>query len=203
MANGKTTVGMGKTRMRAGKGGQAGRTGGAERRGAQTPAGARPQEGRALSHVSPAGARMVDVSAKGRTARTAVAEAWVNVGAAVAAMLRRDGGVAKGNVLETARVAGIMAAKKTAELIPMCHPLALDAVDITAELVGVRARITVKVTTKGRTGVEMEAMTAAAVAALTVYDMVKSAGKGIEIGPVRLLEKQGGKSGRWSRSGRT
>jgi cyclic pyranopterin phosphate synthase len=145
---------------------------------------------------------MVDVSAKARTARTAVAEAWVNVGAAVAALLRRGGGVAKGNVFETARVAGFMAAKKTAELIPMCHPLVLDAVEVTADLVGVRARITVKVTAEGRTGVEMEAMTAAAVAALTVYDMVKSAGKGIEIGPVRLLEKQGGKSGRWSRGGR-
>jgi hypothetical protein len=117
MANGKTTVGMGKTRMKAGKGGQPGRMGAAETHGAPTPVRAHPEEGRGISHVSP-----------------------------------------------------------------------------------VSARITVKVAAEGRTGVEMEAMTAAAVAPLTVYDMVKSAGKRIEIGPVRLLEKKGGKSGLWSRS---
>lgn len=155
-----------------------------------------------LSHVSPAGrARMVDVGGKASTHRRAVAEAWVNVGAAVASVLRKTGGLAKGNVLETARVAGILAAKRTAELIPMCHPMALDNVDVMAALVGARVRIVAAVGCTGKTGVEMEAMAAASVAALTVYDMVKSAGKGVEIGPVRLLEKTGGKSGRWVREG--
>ena len=153
-----------------------------------------------LSHVSPDGkARMVDVSAKPPTRREAAAEAWIDVGPAIARALRRSGAVAKGNVLETARLAGIQAAKQTAYLIPMCHPLPLDAVEIDAAVIGRRVRIVARVRCEGKTGVEMEAMTAAAVAALTVYDMVKSAGRGVEIGPVRLLEKQGGKSGRWSR----
>ena len=142
---------------------------------------------------------MVDVSGKESTARSAVAEAWINIGARVADKLHSDGALAKGNVVETARIAGIMAAKKTADLIPMCHPLSLDVVEVTAELLGRRFRVVARVSAEGRTGVEMEAMTAAAVAALAFYDMVKSAGKGIEIGPVRLLEKQGGKSGRWDR----
>ena len=142
---------------------------------------------------------MVDVGDKKVTHRAARAEAWVEVGAEIAAMLRRSGSVHKGNVLETARIAGIMAAKKTAELIPMCHPLVLDVVDVDAELVGDRVRIVGRVACRGKTGVEMEAMTAVTVAAITVYDMVKSAGKGVQIGPVRLLEKQGGKSGRWKR----
>jgi cyclic pyranopterin phosphate synthase len=124
----------------------------------------------------------------------------VAVGASAAKMLRQSGGVAKGNVVETARIAGIMAAKRTAELIPMCHPLGIDSIEVDAALVGGSVRIESKVCCEGRTGVEMEAMTAVAVAALTVYDMVKSAGKGVEIGPVRLLEKNGGKSGRWLRS---
>ena len=144
---------------------------------------------------------MVSVENKAVTKRTARAEAWVAVGAAVARMLRRSGGVAKGNVIETARIAGIMAAKRTAELIPMCHPLGVDSIEVDAALVGNSVRIESKVCCEGRTGVEMEAMTAVAVAALTVYDMVKSAGKGVEIGPVRLLEKSGGKSGRWLREG--
>ncbi|MCY2931731.1 MAG: cyclic pyranopterin monophosphate synthase MoaC [Planctomycetota bacterium] len=155
-----------------------------------------------LSHVAPGGAaRMVDVSEKAPTARRATAEAWVNVGAAVARALRRAGGVSKGNVLETARLAGILAAKRTGELIPLCHPLPLDDIDVEIALAGVRVRIVARASCQGKTGVEMEAMTAAAVAALTVYDMVKSAGKGVEIGPVRLLEKTGGKSGRWAREG--
>jgi cyclic pyranopterin phosphate synthase len=144
---------------------------------------------------------MVNVEDKAITKRVARAEAWVAVGATVAKMLRRSGGVAKGNVIETARVAGIMAAKRTAELVPMCHPLGVDSIEVDAALVGDSVRIESKVCCEGRTGVEMEAMTAVAVAALTVYDMVKSAGKGVEIGPVRLLEKSGGKSGRWLREG--
>ncbi|MFB3890564.1 MAG: cyclic pyranopterin monophosphate synthase MoaC [Phycisphaerae bacterium] len=158
---------------------------------------------RILSHISRRGqARMVDVSAKVATRRTAVAEAWVDVGPAIARRLRATGGVAKGNVLQTARLAGIMAAKRTPELIPMCHPLALESVEVEASLVGRRVRIVAAVSCEGKTGVEMEAIFSAAVAALTVYDMVKSAGKGVEIGPVRLLEKAGGKSGTWSREGK-
>ncbi len=153
---------------------------------------------RGLSHVSPTGeARMVDVTGKPATHRTAIAEGWVNVGGDIAELLRQTGEVAKGNVLETARLAGITAAKRTAELIPMCHPLVLDAVDVSAELIDDRIRLVASVSCEGKTGVEMEAMTAAAVAALTVYDMVKSAGRGVQIGPVRLLEKRGGKSGHW------
>lgn len=154
----------------------------------------------AFTHLSPKGsARMVDVSGKRASSRCALAEAWVNVGKALAVLLKKEGGVSKGNVLETARIAGIMAAKKTPELIPMCHPLPLDVVEVSAQLVDDRVRIVSRVSCEGRTGVEMEAMTAAAITALTVYDMVKSAGKGVEIGPVRLLEKQGGKSGDWRR----
>jgi cyclic pyranopterin phosphate synthase len=153
-----------------------------------------------FTHLSPKGAaRMVDVSGKRLTRRSAVAEAWVNVGSEIAARLRQDGGVAKGNVLETARIAGIMAAKRTAELIPMCHPLVLDVVEVEAQVLDDRVRILSRVSCEGKTGVEMEALTAASVAALTVYDMVKSAGKGIEIGPIRLLKKEGGKSGDWKR----
>jgi len=154
-----------------------------------------------LSHVTDDGkASMVDVGGKTPTKRTAVAEAWVCVGHEIAELLRTTGAVAKGNVLDTARIAGILAAKRTAELIPMCHPLGLDVVEIDAELAGDRVRIVAKAVCRGRTGVEMEAMTAVSVASLTVYDMVKSAGKGVEIGPVRLLEKTGGKSGSWSRT---
>ena len=155
-----------------------------------------------LSHVSSRGeARMVDVSAKDVSERSATAEAWVQVGPEIASLLRQSGSVAKGNVLETARIAGVMAAKRTAELIPMCHPLVLDVVELDAEIVDDRVRLLSRVVCKGRTGVEMEAMSAAAVAALTVYDMVKSAGRGVEIGPVRLLAKRGGKSGPWKRKG--
>jgi len=153
-----------------------------------------------FSHLGDAGeARMVDVSGKSASSRVAAAEAWVNVGPEIAKKLRETGGVAKGNVIETARLAAVMAAKRTGELIPMCHPLTLDSVDVTGELAGDRVRIQVSVSCEGKTGVEMEAMTAASVGALTVYDMVKSMGKGVEIGPVRLLSKSGGKSGTWQR----
>lgn len=155
-----------------------------------------------LSHVAPNGAaRMVDVSSKSATARSATAEAWVCVGREIARGLRRAGGLAKGNVLETARLAGILGAKQTPHLIPMCHPLSLDRVDIETHLLADRVRLVATARCEGKTGVEMEAMTAAAVAALTVYDMVKSAGKGVEIGPIRLLKKSGGKSGHWNRRG--
>ena len=152
-----------------------------------------------FSHAGPRGARMVDVSRKPATERTARAEARVAVGPVIAALLRKTGAVAKGNVVETARIAGIMAAKRTADLVPMCHPLALDHVELSVELRGDEMRIESAVRCRERTGAEMEALTAAAVAALTVYDMCKSAGKGIEIRSVRLLEKTGGKSGAWRR----
>lgn len=141
---------------------------------------------------------MVNISGKKTTQRYARAESWVIVGKGIAAHLQNEGGLAKGNVIETARIAGIMAAKRTSELIPLCHPLILDAVEIDAEIKEDRIRMDCRVYCTGATGVEMEALTAAAVSALTVYDMVKSAGKGITIGPVRLLEKTGGKSGRWT-----
>jgi len=155
-----------------------------------------------LSHVGPDGRpRMVDVSAKPPTARAATAEAWVDVGPAIARLIRSSGAVAKGNVLDTARLAGVMGAKHTPYLIPLCHPLPLDSVEVDARVVGRRVRIVATVRCEAKTGAEMEAMTAASVAALTVYDMVKSAGRGVEIGPVRLVEKSGGNSGRWRREG--
>ena len=153
-----------------------------------------------LNHLKPGGeARMVDVGAKPTARRRAVAEAWVDVGREIEELIRQRGGAAKGNVLETARIAGIMAAKQAAALIPMCHPISLDAIDVETKMEGGRVHIVARVATEARTGVEMEAMTAAAASALTVYDMVKSVGRGVTIGPVRLLEKEGGKSGHWVR----
>ena len=152
-----------------------------------------------LSHFDPSGgARMVDVSAKPATARTARAEAFVRIRPAV---LKKLPGNPKGNPLEVARIAGIAAAKRTWELIPLCHPLALSHadVDVRVEARGVRIRTTVSAV--GPTGVEMEALTAAAVAALTVYDMTKGLDKGIEISSIVLVEKSGGKSGRYRRPG--
>src|SRR6201994_3288325 len=146
-----------------------------------------------LSHFDDAGhAHMVDVSAKAETRREAVASAFVELNEAVLAALPKN---PKGNPLEVARFAGIQAAKRTSELIPMCHPLALSFVDVEAKVVagGVRVRATA-VTTAG-TGVEMEAMVAASVAALTVYDMTKALDKGIQIREVVLLRKSGGESG--------
>jgi len=155
-----------------------------------------------LSHVGDDGAaRMVDVSGKEITLRTARAEAVVRVGRDVGKLLAETGGVKKGNVLETARLAAILAAKKTSDLIPLCHPLAIDEIEVVAELESERVRLTATVTCHGRTGVEMEAMTAVAVGALTVYDMCKSAAKGILVEQVGLLEKSGGRSGRWVREG--
>jgi cyclic pyranopterin phosphate synthase len=151
-----------------------------------------------LSHFDEAGqARMVDVGAKAATQREAVAGAFVELNDAVLAALPQN---PKGNPLEVARFAGIQAAKKTSELIPMCHPLALSFVDVTAQIVSGGVEIRATAATVAATGVEMEAMTAAAVAALTVYDMTKALDKGIRIRDVVLLSKTGGKSGDYSRA---
>ncbi len=155
-----------------------------------------------LSHLDKAGsARMVDVTAKLPTARLARAEAVVILGRALAARLRRTGALSKGDVLETARLAGIQGAKQTASLIPLCHPLPLDVVEIRATVGGDRVLIEAMARARAATGVEMEALTAASVAALTVYDMCKAASKDIVIGPIRLLEKSGGRSGHFLRKG--
>jgi cyclic pyranopterin phosphate synthase len=152
----------------------------------------------ALSHYDESGgASMVDVSAKQETRRTATASAFVELSAAVLAALPQN---PKGNPLEVARIAGIQAAKRTSELIPMCHPLALTHVDVTAEVVEGGIRITATTATVGPTGVEMEALTAASVAALTVYDMTKALDKGIVIRNVQLEAKTGGKSGEYARN---
>lgn len=156
-----------------------------------------------LTHLDAGGAaRMVDVSGKEQTLRRAVARAVVRMSPATAEAVAA-GDAPKGAVLATARIAGIQAAKRTGELIPLCHPLALDHVDVTSELDvrGGVVTLTAEARTLGRTGVEMEAMTAAAVAALTVYDMVKGLERGVEIGEVALLEKSGGRSGTWRREG--
>jgi cyclic pyranopterin phosphate synthase len=150
-----------------------------------------------LSHYDSAGqARMVDVTAKAVTHRSARAHAFVKMSKTVLAELKTN---PKGDPLEVARIAGILAAKKTGELIPMCHPLALTNVDVELTLEATGIRITTLAVTAGQTGVEMEALTAASVAALTVYDMTKALDKGIEIQDVYLVEKTGGKSGIWRR----
>jgi cyclic pyranopterin monophosphate synthase len=150
-----------------------------------------------LSHFDEAGrAQMVDVSAKAETRREAVASAFVELNEAVLAALPKN---PKGNPLEVARFAGIQAAKKTSELIPMCHPLPLSFVDVSAEVVAGGVEIRATAATVAGTGVEMEAMTAAAVAALTVYDMTKALDKGIRIREVVLESKSGGKSGDYKR----
>ncbi len=150
-----------------------------------------------LSHYDSAGTpRMVDVSAKAETKRTARAQAFVRVTKAVLKQLPKN---PKGNPLEIARIAGIAAAKKTSELIPLCHPLMLSHVDVNAAIEKGGVRVTASATTTAQTGVEMEALTAAAVAALTVYDMTKALDKSIEIQDIYLLEKTGGKSGDYKR----
>jgi cyclic pyranopterin monophosphate synthase len=151
-----------------------------------------------LSHFDEAGqARMVDVSAKAETRREAVASAFVELNEAVLAALPKN---PKGNPLEVARFAGIQAAKRTSELIPMCHPLPLSFMDVETEVAEGGVAIRATAATVAGTGVEMEAMTAAAVAALTVYDMTKALDKGIRIREVRLESKSGGKSGEYRRS---
>jgi cyclic pyranopterin monophosphate synthase len=154
-----------------------------------------------LTHLDEHGnARMVDVGAKPQTARRAVARALVRMDPATAARVAA-GDAPKGDVLGTARIAGIQAAKRTGELIPLCHPLALDHVDVEAEVDAAAGTVTLTAEARvtARTGVEMEALTAASVAALTVYDMVKGLEKGVEIASVVLLEKSGGRSGDWRR----
>lgn len=150
-------------------------------------------DGDALTHLDEAGrARMVDVGDKAVTNRRAVARAVVKMSPATATAVAR-GDAPKGDVVSTARIAGIQAAKRTAELIPLCHPLPLSFVDVRLEVGDDRVEIEAEARTSGQTGVEMEAMTAASVAALTVYDMVKGIERGVEIGEVVLLEKTGGK----------
>jgi len=157
----------------------------------------------ALTHIGASGeAHMVDVGAKDETKRVAVAEGFVVMLPATLVMIL-EGNARKGDVLGTARIAGIMAAKKTHDLIPLCHPLMLNKVSVEIEpdeaLPGLRVTATVSVT--GKTGVEMEALTAASVACLTIYDMAKAVDRGMTITGVRVLEKSGGKSGDWRASG--
>ena len=149
-----------------------------------------------LSHLDATGAaRMVDVSEKVDTTREAVAEGFVVMLPATLALIQQ-GGLPKGDVIAVARIAGIMAAKRTSDLIPMCHPLPVTGVTVDLEAAGDdRLRIQARVKTTGKTGVEMEALTSVTVAALTVYDMCKAVDRGIRIEGVRLLEKRGGKSG--------
>ncbi len=143
---------------------------------------------------------MVDVSSKDVTAREALAAGEIRMEPATLAMIRQ-GRHAKGDVLAVAQVAGIMGAKRTADLVPMCHPIGLDAVELAFSLDEPNSRVCITATarTAGRTGVEMEAMTAVATAALTIYDMCKAVDRGMVIGAIRLLRKSGGKSGTWER----
>ena len=153
-----------------------------------------------LSHVDARGRiRMVDVGAKPETDREAVAEAEIRVSRAALTAVRR-GDVKKGHPLETARLAGIMAAKRTSETIPLCHPLALSHVDVDIRPKPWGYVLRSLVRTKGRTGVEMEALVAVTVAALTIYDMLKAVDRGMTIGRVRVMEKRGGRSGHYRRT---
>ena len=161
---------------------------------------AEPGDAPALTHFDPAGnARMVDVGAKPETGRVAIAQARVTMLPQTLDLIDR-GKAAKGDVLGVARLAGIMAAKRTAELIPLCHLLPLTGIDLRLWLDRPGSAVCIEAECKvtGRTGVEMEALTAASVAALTVYDMVKAADRGMVIGEIRLLHKEGGKTGIWS-----
>jgi cyclic pyranopterin monophosphate synthase len=161
----------------------------------------RPEGGKGtpLTHLDETGsARMVDVGGKEVSARRAVARAVVRMAPETASAVAA-GDAPKGDVLGTARIAGIQAAKRTAELIPLCHPLPLDQVDVVAKVTDDTVVIEASAAVTARTGVEMEAMTAAAVAALTVYDMVKGLERGVSIESVELVRKSGGRSGEWSR----
>ena len=150
-----------------------------------------------LSHIDADGAaRMVDVGGKESTARMARATGRIRMDAGTLAAVR-EGNAPKGDVLGPARIAGIMAAKRTGELIPLCHPLALDAVDVDFAFEEDAIRVTARASVTARTGVEMEAIVAATIALVTIYDMAKALDKGMVIEEVRLLEKTGGKSGRW------
>ncbi len=152
-----------------------------------------------LTHLDSSGrARMVDVAEKPVTSRRATAESFIRLSPETLSLLNREK-LPKGNALETARLAGIMAAKKTPDLIPLCHPLLLTHVDVDATACSNGVRFLASVACAGTTGVEMEALTAAAMAALTLYDMVKAVEKGATIEKIRLLEKSGGKSGLYRR----
>jgi len=154
-----------------------------------------------LTHIDAEGrARMVDVGGKAETARTARAEGTISMNAEALEAIERNA-LVKGDAISTARIAGVMAAKRTSELIPLCHPIALTDAEVDIEvdrsLPGLRVRAWAS--TRGRTGVEMEALTAVSVALLTIYDMAKAIDRGMEISEVRLTEKRGGKSGDWKR----
>jgi cyclic pyranopterin phosphate synthase len=152
-----------------------------------------------LSHVDERGrVRMVDVSAKPDTLREAVARGFVRLAPATCRLIR-SGGIAKGDPLQAARLAGIMAAKKTADLIPLCHPLGLTHCEVTLAARPRGYQIEARARTTGPTGVEMEALTAVAVAGLTVYDMVKAVDRSASLDDIRLVEKRGGRSGIWKR----
>ena len=160
-------------------------------------------EANQLTHLDAAGnARMVDISEKQVTTRVAVAEANISMQAATLALIQA-GGHKKGDVLAVARIAGIQAAKKCADLIPLCHPLALSSVALEFDVDVVQNRVLIQATCKlsGQTGVEMEALTAASVAALTVFDMCKAVDKTMAINGIRVLAKSGGKSGDWQANG--
>lgn len=150
-----------------------------------------------LTHIDADGtARMVDVGAKPETQRLAIASGRIRMTASALSAIRA-GDAPKGDVLGTARIAGIMAAKRTGELIPMCHPLMLDAVNIDFAFEDDAVRATATASLTGRTGVEMEAITATSIALVTIYDMAKALDKGMVIEDIRLIEKRGGKSGSW------
>jgi cyclic pyranopterin phosphate synthase len=150
-----------------------------------------------LTHIDAQGAaRMVDISAKPATRREAVTEGFITIAAPTLAAIAANA-MAKGDVIATARIAGIMAAKRTADLIPLCHPLPIDAVSVDLAIEATGIRVTSSVVTTHGTGVEMEALTATSVALLTVYDMAKASDRGMVIGGVRLLRKSGGRSGEW------
>lgn len=160
---------------------------------------ARSRGAKALTHVDAEGrVRMVDVSPKDETRREAVAEGFVSMGAAARRAIR-DRKVAKGDPLQTARIAGIMAAKRTADLIPLCHPLPLTSVEVELKPKSAGYAIEARVSTVARTGVEMEALVAVSAAALTLYDMLKAVDRSMVIGPVQLREKRGGRSGTYLR----
>ncbi len=154
---------------------------------------------RRLSHLDEHGAaHMVDVTDKAATTRTAVAAGTVHTTAEVVALIA-TGGLPKGDALATARVAGILAAKRTSDLIPLCHPLALTGVDVDFAVGEAEVELTASVRTTDRTGVEMEALTAVSVAALTLYDMIKAVDPGARLDDIRVLRKEGGKTGLWTR----
>jgi cyclic pyranopterin phosphate synthase len=169
-------------------------------RAATSPPGGRRASASVLSHLDERGrVRMVDVSDKPSTAREAVARGFVQLAPATIRLIR-SGTIAKGDPLQAARLAGIMAAKKTSEIIPLCHPLALSHCDV--QIVPKRGgyEIEARARTTGPTGVEMEALTAVAAAGLTIYDMVKAVDRAVVIGGIRLMEKRGGRSGTWRRA---